>query len=179
MTELKSEFLIIVPCGKKKIWDIDQYYKGKKVAARFAYKGGLSSSAIACAQTFEHLGNPFKILSTKYGFLDPNEKIEMYREEKFVISDQTLIEQAKSQELSEIRGILVLALIEYYQKVRMAFQHSDIQIGHLLKFCTSRGEQMHYIKGLKERGQKILQYHKEERNYLIENFKQVFLSNLE
>ena len=174
MTKLKNKFLFIVPCGKKKIWDIDQYYKEKEVAARFAYKGGLSSSTIACAQAFEHLGHPFLILSTKYGFLHPDEKIRMYREEQFIIPDKTLIEQAQSQELSEINTILVLALKEYATKVQIAFQHSDIQIEHLLKSCTSRGKQMNYIKTLKESAQEIIQDHKEERDYLLNNFETIF-----
>ena len=174
MTEKKWKLLFVVPCGKRKIWDIDPYFKGEKVKARSAYKGGLSSSAIACAQTFEHLGHPFLILSTKYGFLDPDEKIDMYREEHFIISDKDLLEQAQVLDLSEIAAILVLALKEYHEKVHFAFQHSDIPIGHLWRHCPSRGDIMRYNKTLKERGLTILQNHKEDRYYLINNFEEIF-----
>ncbi|MHA2248207.1 MAG: hypothetical protein ACXADY_24875 [Candidatus Hodarchaeales archaeon] len=155
MKEQKWKLFFIVPCGKKMLWDIDPYYKGEKVAARFAYKGGLSSSAIACAQTFKHLGHAFLILSTKYGFLDPDEEIEMYREEDFIISDSLLIEQAQALDLSEIEAILVLASKEYNEKVHVAFHQCDIPIGHLWRHNPSRGDIMRYNKMLKENGQEI------------------------
>ena len=100
MSEIKK--LIVVPCADQKIWDIDPFYKGEKVPARYAYVGNYSKSCIRYAERREKLGDLFLILSTKYGFLLPDDLIEDYNEKKFIISDEDLRSQAQKFDLSDV-----------------------------------------------------------------------------
>jgi len=70
-----AKCLCIATCGAKKIWSIDPHAP-KHVPAKDAYVGPLSKKTIEYAKTF-HPEN-YVILSAKYGFLLPDEKISDY-----------------------------------------------------------------------------------------------------
>ncbi|MFA4646615.1 hypothetical protein P8X24_05045 [Pyrococcus kukulkanii] len=67
--------LCVATCGRRKIWDVDPNAP-RFVEARSAYIGPLSKLTIKYAQKFHP--NDYVILSAKYGFLLPHEKIENY-----------------------------------------------------------------------------------------------------
>src|SRR5260370_5701944 len=68
--------LIIVSCGKAKIWD--RLPNSGAVPARDAY---VSSLFKVCRRYAEATGKPWTILSAKYGFLNPTEPITQYNME--------------------------------------------------------------------------------------------------
>jgi len=70
-----TKCLCIATCGAKKIWSVNPNAP-KHVPAKEAYVGPLARKTIEYAQTF-HPGN-YVILSAKYGFLLPDEKISDY-----------------------------------------------------------------------------------------------------
>ncbi|NJE30092.1 hypothetical protein E3E38_03385 [Thermococcus sp. 18S1] len=67
--------LCVATCGARKIWSIDPDAPDY-VPAKDAYVGSLSKKTIEYAKTF-HPGS-YVILSAKYGFLLPDEKISDY-----------------------------------------------------------------------------------------------------
>lgn len=62
-----SKYLVIVPCGKRKIWDVDP--SAGAVAASAAYIGAPFKVNSRYAQRF---ADKWVILSAKYGFISPN-----------------------------------------------------------------------------------------------------------
>jgi hypothetical protein len=143
-----TKTLIVVPCADRKIWDIDPFYKGEKVPARYAYVGNYSKACIRYAQKREKSGDIFLILSTKYGFLFPDDLIEDYDEKSFIISDEPLRLQAEKIDVSQIHSIEVVAPEEYYWKVKKAFGTRVLNIAHILS-GMNRGEAMGYLKKLR------------------------------
>jgi len=67
--------LCVATCGAKKIWDVNPNAP-RYVMAKEAYVGPLSKKTIEYAQTFHP--QSYVILSAKYGFLLPEDKIENY-----------------------------------------------------------------------------------------------------
>lgn len=68
---MKSNLLVIVPCGKSKIWK--KHPKIKNVEASKAYTGSPFKVNKAFAEKFS---DKWIILSAKYGFIEPNFIIE-------------------------------------------------------------------------------------------------------
>lgn len=62
-----NKMLIIVPCGKKKIWDINSIVG--KVKAKDAY---ISNYFKLCKQYAERFADKWVILSGKYGIIEPD-----------------------------------------------------------------------------------------------------------
>ena len=71
--EANMTTLIVVSCGKAKVWDRSP--AAGDVAARDAY---VSSLFKVCRRYAEATGIPWVILSAKYGFLNPTEPITQY-----------------------------------------------------------------------------------------------------
>lgn len=137
--------LIIVPCADLKIWDREAYYHGKKVPARYAYIGNYSKTCIEYAIRQTRKGHRFLILSTKYGFLEPEEEIENYNEKNFLISDEELRIQAEAIDLTGVEEIEVLASGKYYHKTYKAFHERINTITHPLQ-SLNRGQALAYLK---------------------------------
>ena len=140
--------LIIVPCAREKAWDKYPICNGEELPAKEAYIGGYSRSAIKYADIRRRLGDKYLILSTKYGFLHPEDKIEQYKEKNFIISEEKLKEQAGKVDLIDIEEIEVAAPEEYYFKVKSAFQQFGVKITHLLAY-KRRGEAIQYLNELR------------------------------
>lgn len=128
-----SKKLIIVPCTEKKIWDDPNYPNINEFEpARKAYIGRYGRACINYAEVQERLGHEFLILSTKYGFLQPDDLIRNYEASEFVISDYELGQQITKLDLDEIAEIEVMASRRYYLKVAYLFRDKDIPISHPL-----------------------------------------------
>lgn len=96
-----SVTLFIVPCTKKKIWDISPFAP-EYVAARYAYVGDSFRTFFEWAdeRQLERRGFTWMILSGKYGFIEPWHPISYYDipiddETYFPITNDYLINQVK------------------------------------------------------------------------------------
>ncbi len=112
--------LCIVPCGKKKIWDIkpDQ----GRTPAREAYIGPFAKTCIQYAEHFYQ--NSYRILSAKYGFLKPEEEIENYDitcGDPEAIDRDELIQQVIDKDLLNYNPIILICGACYRKKARDAF----------------------------------------------------------
>ncbi|MCP4896362.1 MAG: hypothetical protein GY906_05250 [bacterium] len=112
--------IIIVPCTREKIWSIEP--QRGEVPARGAY---IKRAFARWRDHAENSGLPWVILSTKYGFLDPDQQITNY--EARVSSAKSdpgymtsLQEQARSRRLSEYDRITVLDWEAFEDLVKMA-----------------------------------------------------------
>jgi len=65
--------LIIIPCGKKKIWDENP--SAGRTPARYAYT---SNYFKLCAQYAENFSSKWLIFSGKYGLIEPNFMVDSY-----------------------------------------------------------------------------------------------------
>lgn len=100
--------IAVIPCGKKKIWDIEP--RTGPVYAKEAYQGTLHKKCTQYAR-FHHL-YPV-ILSAKYGFLKPDDMVPADYDVGFqhhfgVISDEALISQWHAKGFSRTETIVVL-----------------------------------------------------------------------
>jgi len=68
-----SKTLIIVPCGKKKIWDETPAIG--RTPAKYAYAGNYFK---LCVQYAERFSNKWLIFSGKYGLIEPDQKVDYY-----------------------------------------------------------------------------------------------------
>jgi len=68
-----SKTLIIVPCGKKKIWDRNP--SAGPTLARYAYTSNYFRLCVKYAESFS---NKWLIFSGKYGLVDPDQKVDIY-----------------------------------------------------------------------------------------------------
>lgn len=120
--------LIVVQCGEKKIWK-DNPELGM-VEAKDAYTSPYFGKNRTYAEKF---GDKWVILSAKYGFLDPNEKIGDYnvsfkRKKTRPISFTKLQEQVFAKKLNAFSEIVVLGGTEYLEAVNEAFRGTDCKV---------------------------------------------------
>jgi hypothetical protein len=121
--------LVVVPCGKRKIWDVDP--KAGPPQARKAYQGAPFKVNREYAEKF---ADEWLILSAKYGFIEPDFVIP--RNYNVTLSDPTsnpisLAElQAQVQEKRLDRFDLVVALgsSTYAETVRAAFSGTAVRV---------------------------------------------------
>lgn len=113
--------LVIVQCGGKKIWKEKPYIK--KISAKDAYASSYFQKNRLYA---EKTGDKWIILSAKYGFLFPDDKIEDYNvtfktKKTGPISYYELQKQVKDKKLDRFGKIIVLGGKEYLDAVKEAF----------------------------------------------------------
>ncbi|RSL32500.1 hypothetical protein D7Z54_15210 [Salibacterium salarium] len=141
------ENLCIVPCGKKKIWDIKP--QTGAVYAKDAYQGTLHKKC----QSFADKNNyPWVILSAKHGFLLPfdivpeNYDTGFHFPKREVISDSDLHSQWQTKKLNETKSIILLTG-QKHEKV----MHRIIKNPHHytwvtpLKGCRGIGDMLHRL----------------------------------
>ncbi len=121
--------LVIVPCGKGKIWDkrpdqgptrADEAYTGTpfKLNRRYA----------------ERFGDRWVVLSAKYGFVVPEFEIlgpydvSFKYQKTHPIDTQTLREQAEALRLNEYSLAIGLGGVEYRNAVTAAFDQFSVRI---------------------------------------------------
>lgn len=121
--------LVIIPCGKAKVWDNDPY--AGTVAAKDAYTGGPFKVNRGYA---EATGSRWIILSAKYGFIEPDFPIpESYNvtfkkrsTRPILLAD--LRSQRERLELGRYERVVVLGGVEYRQAVMDAFAGTQSRV---------------------------------------------------
>lgn len=115
--------LIIIPCGKKKIWD-DGVTTGP-IPARNAYTGTMFKLGV---QLSESMKADWIVLSAKYGFIRPDHLIEPYdvtfkKRSSEPISGKELYSQVNYEDSSllEYPEIIGLGGFEYRQAIKDSF----------------------------------------------------------
>lgn len=114
--------LIIVPCGKRKIWDRDPAHGPAK--ASDAYTGTLFRLNRAYAEKF---GDRWLVLSAKYGFIEPDSiipgpyDVSFKKKQSDPIVIESLHVQVAQLDLHEISTVVGLGGAEYRERVRLVF----------------------------------------------------------
>ncbi len=144
--------LCIVPCGKKKIWDKNPY--AGPVEAKDVYIGPFSIKCKEYAEKF--YTDSWCILSAKYGFLFPKDKVlgpynVCFNDEKTnPIDVYDLILQIEQKGLDLYEGIVVLGGKSYTKMVNNAFKGKIIY--NPLSNCRGIGYMMHYLNDAVKNG---------------------------
>jgi hypothetical protein len=121
--------LYVVPCGKAKVWDKEPH-RGP-VPAGEAYTGTLAGTAARYAR---QSGQPWIVLSAKYGFLDPEELVPGAYDTTFaqkspdLVPVETLRRQLTSKQLARYDEVVVLGSKAYASHVRAAFAGTRVRI---------------------------------------------------
>lgn len=116
------KLLVIVPCGKSKIWD--RHPSQGPTPARDVYTGSLFKANRAFGEQY---GDHWVILSAKYGFIPPTYVIPELYEATFKdtrtnpISVTALRQQVVDQYLCSFERILVLGGSMYHRAAEAAF----------------------------------------------------------
>lgn len=125
--EHREKILVIVPCGKRKIWD--NYPNAGPTEARRAYVG--SPFKVNCGFA-EKFADRWIILSAKYGFVDPdfliphNYNVTFKEPATNPISLAKLRTQLKEKGLDGYETVIVLGGKDYAKIVRTAFSGLSI-----------------------------------------------------
>lgn len=140
-----EHLLIIIPCGKSKIWKKEPY-RGL-VRSKHAYTGAPFKVNKEFAEKF---ADRWMILSARYGLIDPDEPIMDY-EETFLrpgpntIKLHVLIQQIIDKDLLCFRRIICLGGKAYQEKAAEAFGTFGVKV----EFPTSGmpiGKSMGFVK---------------------------------
>jgi hypothetical protein len=121
--------LVIVPCGKSKIWDRDP--DAGPTAARAAYTG---SPFKVNREYAERFGDAWVILSAKYGFLAPDDAIPGPYEVTFKrrstgpVRVDALREQVRAQRLDRFARVLALGGKDYRAPIEAAFHGTGVRV---------------------------------------------------
>lgn len=121
--------LVIVPCGKAKIWD--KIPHAGPTAAKDAYTGGPFRINKAYAEKF---GETWIVLSAKYGLIEPAFAIPGPYNVTFkatrtrLITPDQLRDQVRSRNLERFTKIIGLGGKEYRRAIEMAFEETPAQL---------------------------------------------------
>ncbi|MHC1590523.1 MAG: DUF6884 domain-containing protein [Candidatus Helarchaeales archaeon] len=134
--------LCMIPCGSKKIWDIDP--NAGPTPAREVYIGSFTRKCREYAEMFHP--DSYCILSAKYGFVFPDEIIpEQYnvsfnKKSTRPISLEALRKQYSEKKLNQFDTIIVLGGKNYVKIVKKVFEGKEIKTP--LKDCKGIGFMM-------------------------------------
>ena len=134
--------LCIIPCGSKKIWDINPHAGPTK--AKGVYQGTFARKCQQYAKKF--YPDSWCILSAKYGFLFPGDIVPgaynvTFNDKKTnPISTEELSKQAKKKKLDQRNRIVVIGGKNYADKIFEIFSGKDILTP--LKGCKGMGYMM-------------------------------------
>ena len=124
--------LVIVPCGKRKIWDINP--NAGPTPAKDTYQGPLFKACRAYAEKLAKTkGCHWIILSAKYGFIDPNFIIPENYNVTFndpstnPITIQELRRQVKEKGLDKYTEIIALGGQQYLSRIKQAFPDKEVK----------------------------------------------------
>lgn len=121
--------LVIVPCGRRKIWDLDP--TAGPTPARDAYQGAPFKVNREYAEKF---ADRWVILSAKYGFIDPdflipeNYDVTLNRPESRPTTPDSLRRQVEERGLSRYDLVVVLGGSSYSSLTRQAFRDSNTRV---------------------------------------------------
>lgn len=131
--------ICIIPCGAKKIWDVDPD-AGERVAAE-VYQSAFHKACRAYASTFF---DEWYILSAKYGFLAPTDIVSGNYDVAFgtrnpeMIPDAALFENARSKNIVPDATLVVLGGKKFIQ-VLSKIQGPGQRIEYPLAECRGIG----------------------------------------
>ncbi|WAI01364.1 DUF6884 domain-containing protein [Methanogenium organophilum] len=138
--------LVIVPCGKAKIWD-------KKSELNFvAAKDAYTSTFFRLNRDYAYnFGDRWVILSAKYGFIDPDTMIEDYdisfnNKKTNPVSKYVLKEQILIQNLFQYNQIIGLGGDNYRRRISESFEDYQVDIHFPFKDCAGIGHMQRAIK---------------------------------
>lgn len=132
MTDKSSKIpglLVVVPCGKKKIWDKDP--AAGPSAARDCYTG---SPFIVNRSFAERFGQRWVILSAKYGFIAPDFELPGPYNVSFKykspepVSENTLRQQVRTRKLGRFEHVIGLGGKEYRAAIEAAFRDTTAKL---------------------------------------------------
>jgi hypothetical protein len=134
--------LCIVPCGKKKIWDINR--NAGPTEARYVYIGPFAKKCIEYAEKF--YPTSWCILSAKHGFLFSDDivpgkyNVSFNNKSTKPISQDELSKQIIEKGLNTFDRIVVLGGRNYVNMVKAVFSQKEIHTP--LSGCHGIGEMM-------------------------------------
>lgn len=146
--------LCIIPCGRKKIWDLDAT-KGP-TPAQDAYIGTFGQACQRYARRF-FPGN-WVILSAKYGFLFPADHVPGPYDVAFdspredVIPSHVLKVQLEQKQLTNYRTVVVLGGRKHQKVVESVFP-ADVERSYPLKDCKGIGYMLQALNRAVRTGQ--------------------------
>ena len=141
--ESMTDVLIIVPCGKSKIWDRDPAHG--PATARDAYTGTLFRLNRAYAEKY---GDRWLVLSARYGFIEPDfvipgpYDVSFKKKASDPIDTRSLHVQVEQLDLHEISTVVGLGGAEYRERVTLVFGNraaslefpfTGLKLGYLLQ----------------------------------------------
>lgn len=121
--------LVIVPCGQKKIWA--KHPGMGAVRADEAYTG---TPFVVNREYARHFGDAWRVLSAKYGFIEPDFLIPEPYEVTFnkrttgPISVEALRQQVAEQDLGQFQRVVGLGGIEYRKALEGAFAGTSVTL---------------------------------------------------
>ncbi len=128
--------LVIVPCGKAKIWD--QQPSAGATRAADAYTGGLFNKNKAYALRF---GTDWLVLSAKYGLIAPDflipgpYNVTFKSKKTSPISIDAVVRQARELDLAAYDVVIGLGGVDYCTVTKKAFSGSRV----VFPFLGSKG----------------------------------------
>jgi len=138
--------LCIVPCGKAKIWD--KRPDAGPTPAKDVYTGPFATMCRRYALRFHSAD--WCIISAKYGFLQPDDRVPGRYEVTFnrkstqPISVEDMVEQAKKTGLLSYDRVVCVAGSAYVDRCRRVFGESIVV--ETLSGCRSQGAMMQKLK---------------------------------
>lgn len=139
--------LVIVPCGKSKIWDRNPNWG--PVAAADAYTGNLFRLNRQYAERF---GDAWLVPSAKYGFVSPDfpipgsYNVTFRRPATEPMPRDRLRQQVREQQLSRFQTIVGLGGKEYRDAVREAFAGLQVRLVFPFAGLSSQGQMQQMTK---------------------------------
>jgi len=134
MKMYNNKSIVIISCGKKKVWDKDP--NTQAILAKDAY---ISNYFKLCKRYAERFSDKWFILSAKYGFINPDFVIPNNYDVKLKNSkDQTafigkLKKQAEELGIKNYNQIIVLTGKEYYHVIKVALEDFGLEINNPLE----------------------------------------------
>ena len=139
--------LAIIPCGRKKIWDVDST-KGP-TEAKDAYIGVLHR---LCEQYAVMFCDQWVVISAKHGYLLPNDIVPQNYDLTFgmkkdlsIITEEELLVQTKQKELTNYDQVIALTGKKYQPIIEKTFG-SDIKVHYPLLGTKGIGEMQQRLK---------------------------------
>ncbi len=120
--------LTVIPCGKTKVWS--RHHAEGQAPAKDAYIG---PAFVVNREYAQKRGDPWVILSAKYGFLWPDDPVADYdvtfsKPETNPISVSELRNQARQRRLLGYPHVIVLAGSEYAKRVVQVFAGTGARV---------------------------------------------------
>lgn len=144
--------LCILPCGAKKIWDVDP--QAGPTAAKHVYKSALHKACRRYAETF---AERWVILSAKHGFLLPDDivpgqyDVGFQHKDRDVVTAERLKEQMVHKQLDVYTDVIVLGGKKFVKVLSPLFD-SSYTVRYPLGDCKGIGYMMQRLNQAVESG---------------------------